>query len=121
MLGRAGLSRPAHTNDAAGIRRHGLGTIPYTAPETFQDQCINKASDVYAFGILRASLPLVCSMCMWEYMTMFLTGGSGVQCGRCTTARRRMMACWKAKSAWACATGACGPSSTTTAPRSCAC
>ena len=47
----AGLSRPANADgDTSG---RGLGTIAYTAPETFQSQCVDKASDIYAFGILR--------------------------------------------------------------------
>ena len=33
--------------------RHGLGTIPYTAPEVFGGACPQKPADVYAFGILR--------------------------------------------------------------------
>ena len=31
---------------------NGLGTIAYTAPETFQDGVADMSSDVYAFGIL---------------------------------------------------------------------
>jgi hypothetical protein len=30
-----------------------LGTIAYTAPETFADKVLNKPADVYAFGIMR--------------------------------------------------------------------
>lgn len=29
-----------------------LGTIAYTAPETFTTNCVKKPSDVYAFGIM---------------------------------------------------------------------
>lgn len=35
-----------------------LGTIAYTAPELFDECMPTKASDVYAFGILRGHLPL---------------------------------------------------------------
>jgi serine/threonine protein kinase len=34
-----------------------LGTIAYTAPETFTNNCVKKPSDVYAFGIMREHRP----------------------------------------------------------------
>lgn len=34
-----------------------LGTIAYTAPETFAHNCLKKPSDVYAFGIMRECPP----------------------------------------------------------------
>ena len=41
-----------------------LGTIAYTAPETFTNNCVKKPSDVYAFGIMREhSCPPACPAC----------------------------------------------------------
>lgn len=34
-----------------------LGTIAYSAPETFLHNKLQKPSDVYAFGIMRESIP----------------------------------------------------------------
>ncbi len=34
-----------------------VGTVPYTAPETFATDRVSKQTDVYAFGILRAHPP----------------------------------------------------------------
>lgn len=40
--------------------RSQMGTVPYTAPETFTHDRITKQTDVYAFGIIREPrFPLV--------------------------------------------------------------
>ena len=53
----AGLSQPL-PDDQANIQADSqVGTVPYTAPETFATDRVSKATDVYAFGILRAPPP----------------------------------------------------------------
>ena len=43
-----------------------VGTVPYTAPETFATDRISKQTDIYAFGILRAhcACPLHQACCL---------------------------------------------------------
>ena len=48
----AGLSRLANAGSSKALAGNGLGTIAYTAPETFQNGVADMSSDVYAFGIL---------------------------------------------------------------------
>ena len=48
-----GLSRPLELGATHASMGSALGTIGYTAPETFATNCVKKPSDVYAFGILR--------------------------------------------------------------------
>ena len=50
-----GLSRLASPGGGQAAK-NGLGTIAYTAPETFHDGVADMASDVYSFGILGRSL-----------------------------------------------------------------
>lgn len=47
-----GLSRPLDWDKTHASTEGGLGTIPYTAPETFAQHHVFKQSDVYAFGIM---------------------------------------------------------------------
>lgn len=53
-----GLSRELVGGESGQEVGAALGTIAYTAPELFDECMPTKASDVYAFGILRGHLPL---------------------------------------------------------------
>ena len=54
-----------------------VGTVPYTAPETFATDRVSKQTDVYAFGILRAHPPAPLPSGSW-----LLSAGSALLCGR---------------------------------------
>lgn len=45
--------RPTHLTAPASSLGSALGTIAYSAPETFATNRLRKPSDVYAFGIMR--------------------------------------------------------------------
>lgn len=48
----AGLSRPLQESEQDVPAGNHVGTIMYTAPETFRDSRLTKPGDVYAFGIM---------------------------------------------------------------------
>ncbi len=57
----AGLSRPLVGKDGLVQVGNAVGTIAYTAPETFTEKVLQKPSDVYAFGILSETSLLQCN------------------------------------------------------------
>lgn len=50
----AGLSQPLTGEEPSVAAFSQVGTVPYTAPETFATDRVSKQTDIYAFGILRA-------------------------------------------------------------------
>ena len=50
-----GLSRPINLGETHISLGNALGTIAYTAPETFATNMAKKPSDVYAFGVMSES------------------------------------------------------------------
>ena len=67
-----GLSRPLVGKDGLVQVGNAVGTISYTAPETFTENVLQKPSDVFAFGIL-SKLSSIILTALWPNCTCCLS------------------------------------------------